>query len=312
LRRLSVLGAHITYPRAARPIASLPDATIAAFRDILEGDRRGAFPRALISALAFVTCAGCGEAHARARCPSCAVAAPMPVAIAAGTLRDRAIDPRTVRIASHEITSARALGVWLDGGALWRTPRHALAGAERIGDVLAGQTRAWLGDGHGAGFYRAGGFAAGFVFRRDRGVLADHVALPPIRGHLVAAHAAIGDTHAWLVLVTATDGRITTALVAIALADAAIAAIADATDAPYAAGLPGACAAGTRLFVPTDDGIARLELVRTAGAGTATAIAHTRTFAATAPRVSSGDRLALAADGLDVLRAHDALRLHLA
>ena len=87
--------------------------------------------------------------------------------------------------------------VWLAGGALWRATR---LGPERIGSVLAGQTRAWVGAKLGVGFYRAGGYAVGFVFRPDRGGLDDRVALPKLRGQLVDAHAIIGDDRAWLFL----------------------------------------------------------------------------------------------------------------
>src|SRR6185436_7651488 len=67
--------------------------------------------------------------------------------------------------------------VWLDGGALMRKTAF---GPERIGSVLAGQTRMWVGDAMGVGFYRAGGYAVGFVFKPDRGGLDDRVALPKI------------------------------------------------------------------------------------------------------------------------------------
>ena len=66
----------------------------------------------------------------------------------------------------------------------------------------------------------------------------------------------------------------------------------------------GACAAGPHLFVPTDDGVARIEIVQ----GT---IAQTRTFAETAPLIAAGDRLALHPTGLDAIRRADAIRMHL-
>jgi len=75
-------------------------------------------------------------------------------------------------------------------------------------------------------------------------------------------------------------------------------------DAPWASGVAGACAVGPHLFVPTDDGIVRVELVHGA-------IAQTRSFPETAPLVGAADRLALGARGLDVVRRRDALRLHL-
>ena len=70
-------------------------------------------------------------------------------------------------------------------------------------------------------------------------------------------------------------------------------------------GLAGAVAVGPHLFVPTDAGVARLEIE-------AGAISQTRVFAETAPFVGAGDRLAVHGTGLDVIRRRDAIRLHLA
>jgi hypothetical protein len=190
--------------------------------------------------------------------------------------------------------------VWLDGAALYRASR---LGPERIGGVLPGLTRAWAGEQLGVGFYRAGGYAVGFVFHPERGVLDDRVALPRLRGQLVAAHATIGDDRAWLWLTLAEAGRLATTGIVIG-ADASVLAAERLADAPWLAGIPGACAAGPQLFVPTDDGVARIEIVQGA-------IAQTRTFAETATLVTAGDRLALHPTGLDAIRPRDAIRMHL-
>jgi hypothetical protein len=215
-----------------------------------------------------------------------------------GRLRWHAIAPADVTLASYELT--RTTPVWLDGAAVFRATR---LGPERIGGVLAGLTRAWAGGRLGVGFYRAGGYAVGFVFRPERGVLDDRVALPPIRGQLVAAHATIGDDRAWLWLTSAAAGRLTTTCVVIG-ADASVLAAEPLADAPWLAGIAGACAAGPHLFVPTDDGVVRVEIVQGA-------IVPTRTFAETAPLVAAGDRLALNPTGLDAIRRNDAIRMHL-
>jgi hypothetical protein len=319
LRRLSVYAAGVVYPRAARPLAILPDELTDAFRAIFERDQRGPFPRALLERLRLRACTACGEEHARARCPACQAAAVLPPVVIHGRLRWTAIDPREVAPPAYEVAHASLAPtwarvstprVWLEGGALWRAGR---LGPERIGNVLAGQTRAWSGAKLGVGFYRAGGYAVGFVFRPDRGTLDDRVALPKIRGRLVDAHATISDDRAWLWLTCEDAGRLTTTCVAIT-ADARVLA-ADVVDAPWVAGVAGACAAGPHLFVPTDDGIVRVELVPAGATATATAtpyaIAQTRIFSETAPLVGAGDRLALGAGGLDVVRRRDALRLHL-
>jgi hypothetical protein len=292
LRRVSVFGADIVYPRAARPIAILPDELVEHLRDVFERDRRGAFPRALLERLRLRACPACGDEHARVRCPSCAAISALPPVVVHG--RVRAVPIAMPAVATREV-GRRGDDVWLEGGALFRRGR---LGPERIGNVLAGQTRAWVGAHLGVGFYRAGGYAVGFVFRPDRGPLDDRVALPAIRGQLVDAHAALADDRAWLFLTCADRGRLATT--AIVIADARVIAAGE-IDSP---GIAGACAAGDNLFVPTDDGIVRFEVVQ----GT---VAQTRCFAETAPFVTSGDRLALAPGGIDVIRRRDAVRLHL-
>jgi hypothetical protein len=194
--------------------------------------------------------------------------------------------------------------------------RSTRLGPERIGSVLAGQTHAWVGAKLGAGFYRAGGYTVGFVFRRDRGVLDDRVALPKLRGRLVSSHAVLADDRAWLFFTIADAGRLVTTCVVIG-ADGSVLASETLADAAWLTGIAGACAAGPHLFVPTDDGVARVE-------GVQGAITATRLFAETAPLVGAGDVLALSTPpagvnpagsisggGLDVLRRRDAIRMQL-
>ncbi|HSN30818.1 MAG TPA: hypothetical protein VLT45_31235 [Kofleriaceae bacterium] len=287
LQRKSVLAPDVTYPRTARPLATLPDGLVHLFRAIFERDERGVFPRSALEQLRIVTCAACGEEHARVRCPACAVVVP-PVAVH-GRLRWQPI----------AVPATPARRVFLDGDALWRT---TALGPERIGSVLAGQTRVWCGDALGIGFYRASGYARGFVFHPERGRLDDSLAMPRLRGQLVAAHATLAADRAYLWLTLADAGRLaTTALVVDAHARVLAC---EALDAPWAAGVAGACASGPHLFVPTDDGIVRVEVV-------GGALVQTRSFPETAPLVTAGDRLLLHATGLDVVRARDAIRLQL-
>ena len=232
-------------------------------------------------------------------------AAMLPPLTVHGRLRWQLIAAADVRLASYEV--GRTTPIWLDGAGLYRRRGDAAdalgARADRIGSVLAGLTRAWVGARLGVGFYRAGGYAVGFVFRPERGVLDDRVALPAIRGQLVDAHATIGDDRAWLWLTCVDAGRMVTTAIAIG-SDGAVLAAQPLPDAAWLAGIPGACAAGPHLFVPTDDGVVRVEIA-------AGAIVQTRTFAETAPLVAAGDRLALHATGLDAIRRHDAIRMHL-
>jgi len=240
------------------------------------------------------------------RCPACATTVVVPAVIRHGTLRAQPIAVGDVRLVGTAVGRSDRDGVWLDAGALWRSVQ---LGPQRVGGVLDRQTRAWVGPKLGVGLYRAGGYAKAFAFRPDRGVLDDRIQLPPIRGALVDAFATLGDDRAWLWLVCADAGRISTTCVVIDTSGAIAATVAAAEpiiDTSWLAGIAGACAVGPLLFVPTDDGIARIEVV-------AARIVHTRTFAETASLVSSADRLAIAPGGLglDVVRARDAIRLSL-
>jgi hypothetical protein len=301
LRRISVLGADITYPRAARQLAILPDDALDTFREIFERDRRGVFPRTLLERLHLRRCGSCGEEHARVRCPACQTVAHVPPAVVHGRLRYRQIS--LAEVARGSIRVGRApdgCSVWFEGGALLRSTR---LGPERIGAVLAGQTHAWIAGRLGIGFYRAGGYARAFTFRPDRAGLDDRIALPKIRGQLVTAHANLADDRAWLWLTCSDGGRLVTTCVVVD-GNAQVLATATLPDAPWLAGIPGACVAGPHLFVPTDDGVARIEIVQ----GT---VALTRVFAETAPLVGAADRLALSPDGIDVVRRRDAIRMQL-
>ena len=287
LQRKSVFAPDVTYPRTARPLATLPDGLLHLFRAIFDRDDRGTFPRSALEQLRFVSCAACGEEHARVRCPACA-AVVAPVAVH-GRLRWQRIP------APAPVTR----GVFLDGDGLWRTTP---LGPERIGSVLAGGTRVWAGEQLGIGFYRAAGYARGFVFHPGRGRLNDAIAMPRLCGQLVAAHATLGTDRAYLWLTLAGAGRITTTALVV---DAHAHVLACETlDAPWAAGVAGACAAGSHLFVPTDDGIVRIEVV-------GGALVQTRSFPETAPLVTASDRLVLHTGGLAVIRARDAISLQL-
>jgi hypothetical protein len=298
LRRLSVYASDVVYPRAARSLAILPDELTVAFRAVFERDRRGPFPRIELERLRLRACSTCGEEHGRVRCPACQTASHLPPVAIHGRLRWTTIAPRDIAFAGYEV--GRTTPVWIDQGALWRTTRF---GPERIGGVLATQTRAWVGAKLGVGFYRAGGYAVGFVFRPDRGALDDRVALPKLRGQLVDAHATLGDDRAWLWLTTVDGGRLVTTCVVIG-ADAQVIATTPLADMAWTTGIPGACAAGPHLFVPTDEGLARIEIVQGA-------ITQTRVFVETAALIGAGDRLALSPGGIDASRRRDAIRMQL-
>ncbi len=311
--RQGVTVAHpdVVYPRSAPPLQVLPAPVLAWFEACFSGGVRVAMPTHLLAGLRFATCSGCGLDHARAACPRCVgVTVTVPAATVRGALRVvdlalTALAPSTVEVDAGDRAGA---AWWWSGDTLWR---RGVFGPERVGAVLGGQARCWIGPAFGVGFYRAGGLTVGFLVRPDRAGLDDRVALPPMRGQLVAAHATLSAGRAWLGWTTAFAGRLHQQLVVLdragavlAHADVDVAAAAVDPDLAWMAGLAGAVAAGDALFVPTDDGLVRVELV-------AGAPAVTRTFADTRGLVGPADVLHLGPRGLDVVRAGRALRLEL-
>lgn len=306
LRGVTVFDPDVVYPKAATPWQVLPDPLLVHLRAVFEGGLRGPFPVELLERLRFRRCA-CGVEHARPSCPVCRTAVARPAAAVRGSVRAEAVDPATLVASSWAVPSrAAAAGapghVFLDGGTLWRRAR---LGDERIGEVLAGQTRAWCGDALGVGLYRAGGYTVAFTFRPDRRGLTDQIAIPKVRGALLDVHAVCGPDRVWLWWHEALAGRHTVRCVAIAPDGRVLGAAEAAADEPgWLASVRGACAAGPYLFVPTDAGVVRVEVERDA-------LVATRTFPDTADFVSAADRLVLVTGGLGVITDGAAWRLTL-
>lgn len=216
--------------------------------------------------------------------------------------------------------NASGYTVWASGGRLLCKRTSAQAGAperkvlaggpEVLGTVLPGQTRLWLGEHLGLGFYRAGNLHVAFVFDVRRRGLNDGVELPPIRGRIVDMHAAVGQDRAWLFWREQRGPR-EVACCALVSAQGVLLAAAEEDTAGATAGSGawilagrGSAAVGSFLFVPTDAGIVRVE----EGGGT---LAMTRSFPDTEPFVCAGDRLLAGADGLYVVKRDHILRLTL-
>lgn len=300
LRGPSVFAADVVYPRSAAPLAGLPDALATCFRRIFDAGQRGEFPRGLLDELHLTRCPRCAIDHGRGHCPACRHQAPT-IAITR-SIAARAIDPRLLPRAVWPIGAAPTPGappVWLAGAALMRT---GPLGPEPIGQLVAGASHAWVGAQLGAGYWRAGGFAVAFTFAPSRRGLDDRARLPALRGRIVAHGCALADDRAWLWWREADGGR-ERYLVACVRAGAVVAtAEAPVADADWMVGLPGACAAGPYLFVPTDAGIVRVECDG--------AIARvTRRFLDTASLCAADDDLFVTKDGLAIAKAGAPLTL---
>jgi hypothetical protein len=181
---------------------------------------------------------------------------------------------------------------WVEAG---RLLRDGALGPELVGEVLAGQTRFWVGERLGFGFYRAGALSVAFVFDAERRGLNDSVAFPRIAGRVVAARCTLSAGLAYLFLAVEGGGRLLHRCL-VFRRDGGLEASAQATpgDGSWLGGLGGACALGDLLFVPTDDGLARVEC-------RAGQLQVTREFPDTAPFVDAQSRLLVDGSGLYVV-----------
>ncbi len=165
----------------------------------------------------------------------------------------------------------------------------------RVGDVLAGQTRIWIGDRLGFGLYRAGGLSVAFVFSPGRAGLADGVKLPYPAGQVLDHEVVFSEDRVWVLYAVESGGR-TRHLAAQIAPDGSIEALGqgEAGDGSWLGTLGGKCAVGRSLLCPTDSGVVRV------GAAGAT-LAETRRFEGTEPFVSAASRLLAGPDGLFVV-----------
>ncbi|MCE9671739.1 hypothetical protein LY474_28415 [Myxococcus stipitatus] len=183
---------------------------------------------------------------------------------------------------------------WATAGALWRDGVH---GPERIGDVLQGQTRLFVGPRFGLGFHRAGGLRGAFVFDAERLGLRDGLSLPWPSGQLTDATCCFDGPQAWLFLAEETAGRTVHHCIVMGAEGAVRAsAVADAGDGSWLGGAfrGGRCVVGESLFCATDAGLVRVE----ARNGRLEAV---REFPDTEPFVDSGCQLLLSRKGLLVV-----------
>lgn len=191
---------------------------------------------------------------------------------------------------------------WVAGGQLLR---DGALGPERIGDVLAGQTRFWVGPSFGFGLYRAGELCVAFVFDAAGHALNDSVRMPPIVGQLVDATAVFTEEHCWLLMSTHVGGRGENRCLVVRR-DGFVEASAQAEpgDGSWLSDIHGRCAARAMLLAPTDDGIVRVEVQ-------AGQIVDTREYPDTEPFVDAACRLLPGPDGVYIVDRQEVRRLRL-
>lgn len=210
--------------------------------------------------------------------------------------RDGSVTRRTV----NQVATNGTHVVYVADGKLTQLAGCALTGEDRVlGEVVDDDLRLWLGPRFGLAVYRVAALSVGVVFRPGQAGLNDSLRLPDVRGRVVAMECVFSETHAWLLIVRQENGQREHVCL---LLDATGKELARVTardgDLPWLHSVAGAAAVASTLFVPTDDGLVRVEPY-------GHALVVTREFPDTAPFVHSGCRLVLGADSIIVCDAHE-------
>jgi hypothetical protein len=137
-------------------------------------------------------------------------------------------------------------------------PRHG-RGNRRIGDVLQGRTLFWVGERFGFGFYRAGSLVRAFVFSNKD--FNDRVEIEGFRGELVDSTCAFSDYCCWFFATLQENGRLRNHVYVIDVRGNVLASrsVEQTADDWLASGIRGRFAAGQSLYVPTHEGIVRVD-----------------------------------------------------
>lgn len=191
---------------------------------------------------------------------------------------------------------------WIDQGQLLQDGK---LGHEYIGDILEGQTQFWIGETFGFGFYRAGSLSVAFTFDAKRSGICDRVQLPPIQGELIDANCVFSNELCWFFTATQEQGKIIHRVSVLLSTGELVATLAvQKGDLAWLTNIHGGSAIANWLFVPTDEGIARVEVQNGQ-------IMITKTFSETEPYVDSGCSLIVAPQGIYVIHSQKILQLQL-
>jgi H/ACA ribonucleoprotein complex subunit 3 len=209
----------------------------------------------------------------------------------------------TQAIAADLIRANSFSRYWIDQGQLLRDGK---LGNEYIGDILEGQTQFWIGETFGFGFYRAGDLSVAFSFDAKRLGICDRVQLPPIQGELIEGNCIFSNELCWFFTITQEQGKIIHRVSILRQTGELLATLASHKgDIAWLRNIHGGSAIANWLFVPTDEGIVRIEVNQGQ-------IMITKTFLETEPYVDSGCSLIVGSQGIYVIHAQKILQLQLA
>lgn len=291
LQHMTVFNAEVKYPKPAIPLHVLPDDLLQQFVSMFERDARGEFPRRLLENTRWTTCTACGTEHARATCPQCkqtTAAAIQSVTVVRGAVT-------ATRIFRSDYLPQEVIPrIWLLGDRLMFESRF---GEEEIGSVLGGQTKFWVGSTMGCGYYHAGTMQVFFVFDPTRKGINDGVKVAPIPGQITDTHVVFAEHQAWMFITYLFKGVMMCRALVISKGGDVLATTetrADDESVAWLHGVHGAVAVGALLFVPTDDGVVRVERE-------GTNVREVKKFPDTEPFVNASSRLYVGHGGIYVV-----------
>ena len=178
---------------------------------------------------------------------------------------------------------------WIHQGQLLRDGDF---GSVYVGDVLPEQTYFWVGDRQGFGFYRAGDLTVTFLFDARQPGLNDRLNLTLGSGQLLDATAVFGDGRVWFFWAMQEQGQRLNRCALLSSSGQVLAtAQGGLDDGGWLSRLSGKTAAGAFLFVPTDEGIVRVELHQGQ-------LVPRKTFTDTEPWVQGNSQLFATSQGL--------------
>ncbi|MFN8748426.1 MAG: hypothetical protein ACK55Y_14165 [Pseudanabaena sp.] len=191
---------------------------------------------------------------------------------------------------------------WIDQGQLLRDGK---LGNGYIGDILEGQTQFWIGQTFGFGFYRAGAISVAFTFDAKRSGICDRVKIPPIQGELIDTNCVFSNDICWFFTITQEQGNIIHRVSVLRPTGELVATLAAPKgNLAWLTNIHGCSAIANWLFVPTDEGITRVEV-------NDGQIMITKTFPETEPYVDSGCSLIVSSQGIYVIHCQKIVQLQL-
>ncbi len=157
-------------------------------------------------------------------------------------------------------TNNEALFFVLNGSLVRSLESSLLSGEEIIGSVLANRTLVWVGEELGFGFYKAGSLTRYLIWNIKSRAINDSIILPSVSSQIVDAKAYFGHRNVWFMMTVKEGGEVYNRMYLISdTGQVEARAEGKAGDSSWIGDLRGKCAIGNALFVPTDDGIVRVE-----------------------------------------------------